>query len=65
MEEYNNCLQFSATEVDPEWDTHDPSFLDQEDVLLTIGGLLRERPEEFRGRFVAEIHSNPCKSLQE
>ena len=26
MEEYNNCTHFSATEVEPEWDPHDPSF---------------------------------------
>ena len=65
MEEYNNCTHFSATAVDPEWDPHDPSFSAQEDALLTTGGLLRERPEGFRGRFVAGLHSNPCKSLQE
>ena len=49
MEEYNNCTHFSATAVDPEWDPHDPSFSAQEDALLTTGGLLRERPEKFRG----------------
>ena len=64
MEEYNNCTHFSATAVDPEWDPHDPSFSYQKDALLATGGLLRERPEEFRGRFVAGMHSNPCKSLQ-
>ena len=26
---------------------------------------MRERPEEFRGQFVAGMHLNPCKSLQE
>ena len=26
---------------------------------------MRERPEEFRGRFVAGVHLNTCKSLQE
>ena len=51
--------------VDPEWDPRDPSFLDQEYALLTTGGLLRERPEKFRGRFLAGMHYNPCKSLQE
>ena len=64
MEEYNNCTHFSDTVVDPEWDPRDPSFLAQEDVLLKTGGFLRERPEEFRGRFLAGMHSNPCKSLQ-
>ena len=51
--------------MDPEWDPHDPSFSAQEDVLFTTGGLLRERLEEFRVQFVAGIHMNPCKSLQE
>ena len=32
---------------------------------MTTGGLLRERPEEFRGKFVAGVYLNPCKSLQE
>ena len=41
IEEYNNCTHFSATSVDPEWDPHDTSFSDQEDALLTTGGLLR------------------------
>ena len=45
MEDYNNCTHFSATSVDPEWDPYDPSFLSQEDALLTTGGLLREIPE--------------------
>ena len=45
MEEYNNFTHFSDTLVDPEWDPHYPSFSDQEDALLTTGGLLRERPE--------------------
>ena len=40
-------------------------FSDQEDALLTTGGLLREIPEEFRRQFVAEMHSNLCKYLQE
>ena len=65
MEEYNNFTHFSATAVDPEWDPHDTSFSDQEDTLLTTGGLLRDRPEEFRGDFVAGMHSNTCKYLQE
>ena len=65
MEEYNNCMHFSATAVDPEWYPHDPSFSAQEYALLTTGGLLREIPEEFRGRFVAGMHRNPCKYLQE
>ena len=26
---------------------------------------MREIPEEFSGRFVAGMYSNPCKSLQE
>ena len=42
-----------------------PSFLAQEDSLLTIGGLFRERPENFRILFVSGMHKNPCKSLQE
>ena len=46
VEEYSNCTQFSDTAVDPEWDPHDPPFLDQEYALLKKGGLLRERPEE-------------------
>ena len=58
-------MPFSATAVEPEWDPHDPSFLDQEDALLTTGGFLRERPEEFRGWVVEGMHANPCKSLQE
>ena len=41
MEEYNNCTQFSATSVDPEWNPHDPSFSAQEYALLKTGGLLR------------------------
>ena len=61
MEEYNHCTHFSATPVDP----HDPSFSAQEDELLKTGGLLRERPEEFRGRIVTGMHMNPCKSSQE
>ena len=65
MEEYNNCTHFSDTLVEPEWDTHDPSFSDQKDELLTTGGLLRESPEEFRGLFVAGMHTNTCKSIQE
>ena len=64
MEEYSNCTQFSDTAVDPEWDPHDPPFLDQEYALLKKVGLLRERPEESRRIFVAGIHTNPCKSLQ-
>ena len=55
MGDYNNCTHISATVVDPEWDPHDPSFSDQEDALLTT----------VRGRFVAGMHLNPCKSLQE
>ena len=51
--------------VDPEWDPHDPYFSDQEYALLKKCGLLRERPEESRGQFVAGMHSNPCKYLQE
>ena len=50
--------------MDPEWDPHYPSFSDQEDVLLTTCGLLREIPEEFRGTFVAGMYLNPSKSLQ-
>ena len=65
MEEYNNCTHFSATSVDPEWDTRDHYFSYQEDSIFTTGGLLREIPEEFRRQFVAEMHSNTCKSLQE
>ena len=65
MEEYNNCTHFIATVVKPELDPHYPSFLDQEDALLTTGRLLRERPEEFRVRFVAGMNLNPCKSLHE
>ena len=65
MEECNNCTHFSAKALDPEWDPHDPSFSAQDDALLTAGGLLREIPEEFRGQFVAGMHTNPCKSLQE
>ena len=65
MEEYNNCTHFSSTLVNPEWNPHDPSFLANEDVLLKTGGLLRERPEEFREMFLAGMHTNPCKSLQE
>ena len=65
MEEYNNCMHFSTTAVYPEWDPHDTSFSDQEYALLKTGGLLRERPEEFRGIFVAGMHTNPCNSLQE
>ena len=48
MEEYNNCTHFSATAVDPEWDPRDIYFSSQEDAHLTTGGLLRDRPEEFR-----------------
>ena len=51
--------------MEPEWDPHDPYFLAQEYALLPTSGLLSERPEEFRGRFVAGIHLNPYKSLQE
>ena len=51
--------------MEPEWDPHDPSFLAQEYALLKTGGLLRERPEEFRASFLAGMHSNPCKFLQE
>ena len=51
--------------MDPEWDPQDYSFSAQEDALLTTGGLLRERPEEFRGRFMAGMHYNPCKFIQE
>ena len=65
MEDYNNCTHFSATAVEPEWDPHDPTFSAQEDALLTTGGLLRERPEGSRGQFVAGLHLNLCKSLQE
>ena len=50
--------------MEPEWDPRDPSFSAQEDALLTTGGLLSERTEEFRGRFVAGMHTNPCKALQ-
>ena len=32
---------------------------------MKTGGLLRQRPGEFRGRFVAGMHTNPCNSLQE
>ena len=39
-------MHSSATKVDPEWDTHDPSFLDQEDALLKKVGLSRDRPED-------------------
>ena len=39
-------------------------FSAEEDALLTTGGLLRERPEEFRGGFMAGMHSNTYKSLQ-
>ena len=56
MEENNNCTHFSATAVDPEWDPHDPYFLAQEYALLTTYELLKERPEEFRRRFVAGMH---------
>ena len=65
MEECNNCTHFSATAVDPEWDQHDPYFSYQEDAVLTTGGLLRERTKILRGRFVADMHSNPCHSLLE
>ena len=65
MEEYNNFTQLSATAMEPEWDQHDPSFLAQAYTLLKTGGFLRERPEKFRGRFVAGMHTNPCKSLRE
>ena len=64
MEEYNNCTHLSDTSVEPEWDPHDPYFLAQEYVLLPTSGLLSERPEELRGRFVAGMHENPCKYLQ-
>ena len=64
MEEYNNCTHLSATSMDPEWDLHDPYFSAQEDALLTTGRLLRESPEQFRGRFLAGRHMNPCESLQ-
>ena len=49
-------MHVSSTEVDPELDPRDPSFSDQEDALLTTGGLLREIPEEFRGRFAAGMY---------
>ena len=65
MEEYNNFTHFIVTAIESEWDPHYPSFLAQKDALLTTGGWLMERPEEFRGRLVAGMHSNPCKSLQE
>ena len=65
MEDYNNCTHFSATAVDPEWDTHDPIFSAQEDAFLTTGGFLRERLKDFRGNFMAGINSNPYKSHQE
>ena len=65
MEEYNNCTHFSSTALDPKWNPLYPSFSDQEDALLKTSGLLRERPGKFRGRFVAGMHTNPCKSLQE
>ena len=58
-------MHFSATLVDPEWDLHNPSFSAEEYALLTTGGLLRDRPEEFRGQFVAGMHTNPCKYLKE
>ena len=65
IEEYNNFTLFSATAVEIEWDAHYPSCLAQEDALLTTCGLSRDIPEEFRGRFVAGMHTNPCKSPQE
>ena len=34
-------------------------------MLLKTGVLLREIPEELRGRFVAGMYINPCKSLQD
>ena len=65
MEEYKNCMYFSATSVEPEWDPHDTSFSCQEDTILTTVGFLRDRPEEFRRRFVARMHSNPFNCIQE
>ena len=29
MEEYNNSMHFSDTDLDPKWDPRDPSFSDQ------------------------------------
>ena len=65
MEDYYNCMHFSATAMEQEWDPYYPSFSAQEYALLTTDELLRERPEEFRGTFVTGMHTNPCKYFHE